>query len=163
MKIGVVSDTHSYTIPQQLLDDFKRVDLIIHAGDFCTMKDLKIFKKIQIVRAVFGNMDGLELRQVLPEREVFEAGGITVGLCHGHGSPQHVLEHVRKEFKKEKPDIVIFGHSHQPMNETIDHVLYFNPGSPTDVVRAPYCSYGILEISNGKVSGKIIKVDHGHG
>src|SRR3989338_1507877 len=155
MKIGVVSDTHSHTIPKQLLDDFKKVDLIIHAGDFCTMDDLKIFKKMQTVRAVYGNMDGVELRQFLPERDIFNVSGMIIGLCHGHGSPHQVLEIAKKEFQKENPDIVIFGHSHQPVNETIDNVLYFNPGSPTDIVRAPYCSYGILYINNGKVSAKI--------
>ena len=163
MKIGVVSDTHSHPIPKQLLDDFKKVDLIIHAGDFCAMDDLKLFRKIQTVRAVFGNMDGLELRQALPERDVFEVGGLTVGVYHGQGSPPQVLGFVKKIFKDDKPDIVIFGHSHQPLNETVDNVLYFNPGSPTDVVRAPYCSYGILDINNGKVAGKIIKVENGHG
>ena len=72
MKIGVVSDTHSHPIPRQVLDDLKRTDLIIHAGDFCSPADLKTFKKIREVRAVFGNMDGLELRQMLPERDMFE-------------------------------------------------------------------------------------------
>jgi putative phosphoesterase len=55
-------------------------------------------------------------------------------------------------------DVVIFGHSHWPVNETINNVLYFNPGSPNDVVRAPYCSYGIINIDAGKISAKIVKV-----
>ena len=163
MKIGVVADTHSRLVPKQLLDDFKTVDLIVHAGDFCSTADLKIFKKIKKVRAVFGNMDGLELRQILPERDVFEVEGITIGLCHGHGSPEKVLEAVKAEFGKDDVDVVIFGHSHHPVNETIGSVLYFNPGSPNDVVRAPYCSYGVLEIKNGTVFGKIIKVKDNNG
>ena len=72
MKIGVVSDTHSHDLPKQMMDDFKDVDLIVHAGDFCSGGDLKTFKKINDFRAVFGNMDGLELRQALPERDIFE-------------------------------------------------------------------------------------------
>ena len=55
-------------------------------------------------------------------------------------------------------DCVIFGHSHQPFNETIDHVLYFNPGSPNDIISAPYCSYGILEVTDKKIVAKLIKV-----
>ena len=163
MKIGVVSDTHSHLIPKQLLDDFKTVDLIIHAGDFCSVADLKIFKKIAKVRAVYGNMDGLELRQILPERDIFQVEGVAVGLRHGHGTPGKVLEFMKEEFKKNKVDVVIFGHSHYPVNETINGVLYFNPGSPNDSVRAPYCSYGILNIKDGTVSGKIIKVGHANG
>lgn len=163
MKIGVVSDTHSHMIPQQMLDDFKDVDLIVHAGDFCSAADLKVFTKIKEVRAVFGNMDGLELRQILPERDLFEVEGVRFGLYHGHGSVDKVLEIIKNEFKKDKVNVAIFGHSHFPVNETINNVLYFNPGSPTDIVRAPYNSYGILEIKDGKVSGNIIKVDNHHG
>ena len=158
MKIGVVSDTHSHNLPSQMIDDFKNVDLIIHVGDFCSAKDLKFFKKLKNVRAVFGNMDGLELHQILPERDIFEVEGMKIGLYHGQGSPDRVLSFVKAEFKKDKVDVVVFGHSHQPLNEVIDNVLYFNPGSPIDIVRSPYCSYGILEIKNGKVSGKIVKV-----
>jgi len=159
MKIGVVSDTHSHSIPKQLLDDFKTADLIIHAGDFCLTDDLNILKKIKKVRAVFGNMDGLEIRQIFPVRDIFQLDGLTIGLYHGHGSPEKVLEIVQEEFKDDKVDIVIFGHSHHPINETINDVLYFNPGSPNDVVRAPYCSYGILEIGDKDVQAKIIKVE----
>lgn len=159
MKIGVVSDTHSHLIPKKLLNDFKSVDLIIHAGDFCTTDDLNVFKKIKEVRAVFGNMDGLEIRQILPEKVIFQVDGVKIGLCHGYGSPDKVPKVVKSEFKNDKVHVVIFGHSHFPYNETINGVLYFNPGSPNDVVRAPYCSYGMLNINHGQVTAKIIKVD----
>jgi len=158
MKIGIVSDTHSHNLPKQMIDDFKHVDLIVHVGDFCSGEDLKMLKKINKVRAVFGNMDEAELRQILPERDIFEAEGTKIGLYHGKGSPDRVLNFVKAEFKKDKVDVVVFGHSHQPCNEVINNVLYFNPGSPIDIVRSPYCSYGILEIKNDKVSGKIVKV-----
>lgn len=158
IKIGVISDTHSHVVPRQLLDDLKNVDLIVHAGDLCTEKDLNIFKKIQKVRAVCGNMDGYELHQILPERDIFQINGMTIGLCHGHGSADKVLNFVKKEFKKDGVDVIIFGHSHHPTNEIIDNILYFNPGSPNDIVRSPYCSYGILEIKGDKVSGKIIRI-----
>ncbi|MBU1888025.1 MAG: metallophosphoesterase family protein, partial [Candidatus Omnitrophica bacterium] len=58
----------------------------------------------------------------------------------------------------QKPDIIIFGHSHVPMNEYIDGVLFFNPGSATDTVFAPYRSYGIIEIENGEVKAEIHKL-----
>jgi len=158
MKIGIVSDTHSLDIPQQVLDDFKNVDLIVHAGDFCSMADVKIFRRINKVQGVFGNMDGLEIRQIFPERDIFELDGFKIGLYHGHGAPDKVLGFVRAEFRADKPDIVIFGHSHYPCNERIDNTLYFNPGSPNDLVRAPYCSYGMLDIRNGQIVAKIVKV-----
>ena len=157
MKIGIVSDTHSLELPAQMLEDFKRVDFIIHAGDFCSADVLAVFKKIKDVKAVYGNMDPPELRKILPRRQIIPCGKFSIGLFHGEGNPQAIVEAVKKEFKGIRVDAVIFGHSHQPMNEQIDGVLFFNPGSPNDTVRAPFCSYGVLTI-NGKISGKIIKV-----
>ncbi|MBI5416169.1 MAG: metallophosphoesterase family protein [Candidatus Omnitrophica bacterium] len=158
MKIGVVSDTHSLDIPAEMLEDFKKMDLIIHAGDFCTSLDLETFRRIKEVRAVCGNMDEAQLRRVLPRREIFTLAGVAVGIFHGEGPRERTLETVRKEFHGQKPDVVVFGHSHQPFNQEIDGVLYFNPGSPSDGFTAPYRSYGVLEIESGKIKGKIVKL-----
>lgn len=163
MRIGVVADTHSRKIPKQLLDDFKKVDLIIHAGDFCSEEDLKVFTQLKEVKAVYGNMDEWTLRRLLPRRQIFSIGQFAIGVFHGEGPPQGLLEVVKNEFKKDKIDAVIFGHSHQPFNQTMGHVLYFNPGSPNDTIFAPYCSYGILEEESGKLVGKIIKVKKSDG
>ena len=158
MRIGVVSDTHSREIPAEMLEDFKETELIIHAGDFCTPKDLETFRRIKEVRAVYGNMDGADLRRVLPRREVLALEGVTVGVFHGEGPRERILETVQKEFRDQKVDAVVFGHSHQPFNKEINGVLYFNPGSPNDGITAPYLSYGVLEIKSGKIKGKIIKL-----
>lgn len=157
MKIGVVSDTHSLELPAQIFKDFKDVDFIIHAGDFCSADVLEAFQKIKDVKAVWGNMDPPELRKILPRRQVIQCGKFSIGIFHGEGNPQVILETIKKEFKGIKVDAIIFGHSHKPMNEEINGTLFFNPGSPNDTIRAPFCSYGILTI-NGKISGKIIKV-----
>ncbi len=158
MRIGVVSDTHSNKIPKVIFDDFKRVDLIIHAGDFCSLKDLKQWQAIKELKAVYGNMDEGPVRQILPERLIFSLDNFSFGVYHGSGPRATILESVKNQFRKEKLDIVIFGHSHQAFNEKMDDVLYFNPGSPNDTISAPYCSYGILELTNGKIFGKIIKI-----
>ncbi len=157
MKIGIVSDTHSLELPQVMLEDFKGVDFIIHAGDFCSLDVLNTFKKIKDVKAVYGNMDGHDMRQVLPRKQIIPCGKFSIGVFHGEGAPKMLLEKVQSEFQNEKVDAVIFGHSHQPMNEMINGVLYFNPGSPNDTVHAPYRSYGILDV-NDTISGKIIKI-----
>lgn len=159
MKIGVVADTHSKEVPKEVLSAFKEVDFIIHAGDFCTADDLKVFTGINTVKAVYGNMDESALCKNLPERLIFEYEGLKFGVYHGTGPAKRVLEFVQQEFKKDKLDVIVFGHSHCPINQKIGNVLYFNPGSPNDTVVAPYCSYGILEINDKKVTGKIIKLD----
>lgn len=163
MKIGVVSDTHSKKLPQRLIDDFKQVDLIIHLGDFCEMSDYKRFSEMKPTKAVCGNMDTSEVCRVLPQKQIVECGDCRLGLYHGGGAPNRILETVKKEFKDDKVDAVIFGHSHCPLNEIIDNVLYFNPGSPTDTIFAPYRSYGILEIFNHQIKGKIIKIEDKNG
>ena len=158
MLIGVVADTHSLPVPQQMLDDFKNVDLIIHAGDICEIKDLEIFKKIKNTQAVYGNMDSPVVRQTLPGKIIFNAGTVAIGVFHGEGPAAQVPKRVQKEFERDAVNVVVFGHSHHAFNDRIGKVLYFNPGSPSDKVCAPYRSYGILEINGSQVTGKIIKI-----
>src|SRR3989338_9651989 len=154
MKIGVVTDTHSRSIPQQLFNDFNGVDFVVHAGDFCTEEDLKIFTSLKDVKAVYGNMDENRLRVKLPEKLKFKWGNFSIGLLHGEGPAHKVLNFVQEKFKNDKLDVIIFGHSHQPLNEMIGNTLYFNPGSPNDTIFAPFCSYGILEVKDGQIIGK---------
>ncbi len=161
LRIGVVSDTHSRDLPEQMLADFRRVDLIVHAGDFCDVSVYESLKRFAEVEGVCGNMDGPSVRRILPERRVIVCGGRRIGVWHGSGSPHDLLDRVRAAYRKEDVDVVIFGHSHRPLNETIDGVLYFNPGSPNDYIFAPYRSYGLLEIDERGVRGRIVKVREG--
>ena len=156
-KIGVVADTHSQALPKQMLEDFKHVDFIIHAGDFCSTDIIAQLKEIKEVKGVYGNMDGTDVRKIFPRRQLIKYGKFSIGVYHGEGMPQKLIGKVKEEFADASVDCVIFGHSHQPLNEVMDKTLYFNPGSPTDTVYAPYQSYGILEI-NDKIVGRIIKV-----
>ena len=158
MKIGVVADTHSHPLPAQMLNDFKKVDLIIHAGDFCTLDVLEELQKIREVKAVYGNMDGRDIRSLFPRSQILQMEGVRVGLFHGEGAAPGVLKKVKFEFQGKPVDAVVFGHSHRPMNELIDQVLYFNPGSPNDRVFAPRCSYGILEVRDKDITGDVITV-----
>ena len=158
MRIGVLSDTHSKKLPTQLVEDFFGVDLIIHAGDFCSPEDLGHLKKIAKVEAVHGNMDNPDLCRHLPRRKIVTCGKYAIGLFHGEGAPATLLPRVKAEFAKDKVAAVIFGHSHHPMNERIGDVLFFNPGSATDTVFAPYRSYGILEIDDKGIKAEIVKV-----
>ena len=158
MRIGVVSDTHSKELPGQMLKDFAAVDFIIHAGDFCDEEDYQALAKIKEVKGVYGNMDTPAIHKLFPRRQILKCGAFSVGLFHGEGPPRTILEKVKEEFQKDKVDIVIFGHSHQPLNEKQGDVLYFNPGSPNDKVFAPYCSYGIIEVADKNFSARHIKV-----
>lgn len=162
MKIGVISDTHipdrAGAIPEEVLGALKGTDMIIHAGDLVHLSVLEKLKEISpLVKAVYGNMDPSEVRKELREKEIFEAGKFKIGLMHGYGAPAKLVELMEGNFKGASVDIIIFGHAHSPFNEKRGNVLYFNPGSPTDKMFAPYNSYGIIEI-NDKIEARIVKI-----
>jgi len=162
MRIGVISDTHitggTSRLPQQVLDEFKNVDMVLHAGDLVEMGTLEQLKSVcPQVKAVRGNMDSEEVKKALPEREVFCAGRFKIVLVHGWGAPANLVTQLEAAFKNDKPDIVVFGHSHSPFNQTVCGTLYFNPGSPTDKVFSSHNSYGIINIGD-KIEARIIKL-----
>jgi len=162
MKIGVISDTHipdkALDLPKDILKCFQGVDMIIHAGD---LADLSVLNKLRSicnnVKAVWGNMDPPDVRKELKEKEIIQVGDFKIGIMHGSGRPDNLIEILSLEFKKDNVDIIIFGHSHSSLNEKRGDILFFNPGSPTDKIFSPYNSYGIIEI-NDKIEARIIKI-----
>lgn len=163
MKIGVISDTHisdkTCELNAELLSALKGCGLIIHAGDLIDLCVLEELKKISKVEAVYGNMDSPAVRSLLQEKKIMDAGGKKICIMHGYGNPDNLLDLLKKNFSIEKPDIIIFGHSHVPMNEYVEGILFFNPGSVTDTVFAPYRSYGIIEVSDeGRINASIHKL-----
>ena len=158
MKIGVLSDTHSLNLPPQLIKGLQGVDLIIHAGDICDGDVLKVLKAIAPLKVVQGNMDDPSLKKRLPLKELFDIEGIRIGVYHGHGNNRDALSNVKEQFKNDFVDLVVFGHSHQPFNEKIGKTVYFNPGSPNDAVRAPYFSYGRIDVKGATIEARIIKI-----
>lgn len=161
MKIGVISDTHisgrNEHIPGIILDVFKQMDMILHAGD---MVDLRVIDELKSVCprvvAVAGNMDHEDVRDKFPARQIIEASGYKIAITHGQGAPLGLVGYLKEFFKDDNPDIVVFGHSHKAMNEFIGNVLFFNPGSATDLT-AEYNSYGIIELGK-EINARIIKI-----
>ena len=161
MRILVLSDTHvprmARDIPKAVYDDIKKSDLVLHAGDFVEMSFLEKLRKVKKTIAVFGNMDSKEISSSLKSKEIIEAGKFRIGLIHGWGSPEGLTDRIYEEFKGDKVDCIVFGHSHRPMNETIKNILFLNPGSSTDYIFAPYNSYGIIEAGD-KLNAKIVRL-----
>ena len=159
MKIGVLSDTHipvnSCELPPELIEALKGCDLIVHAGDLVDLCIMKELGRLSQVEAVSGNMDLPKAQAALEKKKVLIVAGKKLCLMHGYGNPDKLIDIMKEEFFSQKPDIIVFGHSHVPMNEYIDGVLFFNPGSATDTVFAPYRSYGIIEIEKGEIKAEI--------
>ena len=162
MRIVVISDTHisdkEGSLPPKLVEEIRKADMVIHAGDFINIELLMKIKSLCAnVQAVCGNMDTPEIRSALPQKEILKVGRYKIGIMHGYGSANKLVEALSAEFKAEKLDIIIFGHSHSALNEKIGDTLFFNPGSPTDKVFAAVNSYGIIEV-NGNIESKIIEI-----
>jgi len=162
MKIGVISDTHmpekAKVLPPKLCAQLKKCDMIIHAGDMVTPEVIDALGRLcRDVKAVCGNMDPEPVRKQFPEKQIIRAGKFRIGLKHGYGPPSRLLEVMKEAFREDNVDMVIFGHSHNPLNETCGGVIFFNPGSPTDDICAPYKSFGIIEIGD-KIEARIVKL-----
>ena len=132
--------------------------MIIHAGD---LVDVRVFDELvkvcPNVKGVAGNMDQAAIRKKFPEKVVMKVGKFMIGVKHGFGPPDKLLALMQESFKQDKVDVVIFGHSHQPLVLRQEGILFFNPGSATDDIFAPYKSVGILEIGD-TIEGRIIKL-----
>jgi len=91
------------------------------------------------VHAVLGNIDGWDVRAAgVPEQLQLSLGGVEVAMVHDAGPRQGREARLRRRFPAAA--VIVFAHSHQPVNELVDGVLYLNPGSPTWKRRAAYPS-----------------------
>jgi putative phosphoesterase len=124
MKIGVISDTHNFLDPS-VARLFKGVDHILHGGDIGLPGILQELEEIAPVTAVLGNTDDPGFGYRLTE--VAELSGLKF-LLHHIVNPRAPGEAMLERLARHRPDVVIFGHTHVPFSETINGVLYFNPG-----------------------------------
>jgi len=160
MLIGLISDTHipdrARQLPDNVLEAFKDVDLILHAGDLTSPKVIEKLESISPVMAVQGNMDranGINL----PQAKTIEAEGLKIGLIHGEVYPRADTQQLVYIAKELDVDILVSGHSHQPKIEQTDGVLLINPGSPI-VPRLADRTVMLLEINNKEVDVEIVKI-----
>jgi uncharacterized protein len=132
-------------------------DHILHAGDVVDPALLDELKSLAPLTVVMGNVDGADIRHWGAVDEItMELGGVTVSMIHDTGVTLGRRDRLRKQFPEAR--VVVFGHSHMPMNEDDGELLLFNPGSPTWKRRAPFTSMGLLWIENEKVEGEIFPV-----
>lgn len=165
MKIGVVSDTHMSSrakgLPKALVEEFRKVDLILHLGDWVSLEIYDLLSQLAPVEGIAGNNDGAEIIRRFGERKLLTLEGVRIGMIHGHApySRKGTDGNALLAFEGEEVDCILFGHSHQPLMRREDGILLFNPGSPTDKRREKQYSFGLLDITDGKISGRHIMYD----
>ncbi|MHA6531090.1 metallophosphoesterase family protein [Paenibacillus sp. BAC0078] len=165
MKVGVVSDTHLSSsakgLPSVLIEEFSKVDMILHLGDWVSMEIYDLLAELAPVEGIAGNNDGAEIIRRLGERKIITLGGVRIGMIHGHApySRKGTDGNALLAFEGEDVDCILFGHSHQPLLRKENGILLFNPGSPTDKRREKQYSFGLMDIEEGKVSARHVFYD----
>ena len=126
-------------------------DLILHAGDVCTASVLTELAQYAPVTAVLGNNDdpGVAAWGAAETAEL-ELDGLRVAMIHDSGPATGRLARMRRRFPA--AGLVVFGHSHIPLDVSSDRLRIFNPGSPTDRRRQPRGTLGLLTIEAGELT-----------
>jgi putative phosphoesterase len=156
MKIVVMSDTHLNRVTEEFISVCDRycndADMVIHLGDWERAPILDYMERYPL-EAVAGNMDDHVIRGRLPTRKVIRAGNYRLGIVHGWGSPVGLRGRLRNEFTD--VDCILFGHTHQPLEEYENGLFWFNPGSVTMGRGDLSGSLGILRIQE-RIDSEII-------
>ncbi len=130
-RIGLLSDTHSY-LDEKIFGYFAECDEIWHAGDIGTLELADRLAAFKPLRAVYGNIDGHEIRKVHPEHQRFMCEGLDVWITHIGGYPGHYNIDIREKIKANPPGLFICGHSHilKVMHDPkLNNLLHVNPGA----------------------------------
>jgi len=129
-KIGLMSDTHSYLHPQ-VFRYFEEVDEIWHAGDIGNVELADKLEAFKPFRAVYGNIDGADIRIRYPETLRFNVEGVEVMMTHIGGYPGKYAPGVKEQLKQHPAKLFICGHSHilKVMPDAALHLLHMNPGA----------------------------------
>lgn len=129
--VGILSDTHGYFHPN-LVQYLEGVDLILHAGDIGNIGLLDDLEAIAPVKAVWGNIDGWDIRTIHPEHNLFIIGGVRFWMTHIAGKPGRWQRGIDKKLAVDPPDVFVCGHSHILQIERVknlENMLYINPGA----------------------------------
>lgn len=153
VEIGIISDTHGLVRPE-VYEAFEGVDVILHAGDIGHPDVVIELEPIAPVKAVAGNVD-TDLGPRFPKKMSFDLHERTFHL-------QHILIDLPEEKAADSSpvkDIIVFGHSHQPMNRQVGSTLYFNPGSAGPRRFRLPITVGRISLDEDRITARIISLE----
>jgi putative phosphoesterase len=162
MKVAVLADTHAprywKACPPEVARRLDGVDLILHAGDVCRATVLEELAAFAPVRVVLGNNDTPDVAAWgAPETLRLDLDGLATAMVHDAGPTAGRPLRLRRRFPG--AELVVFGHSHIPLDLVEDGPRLFNPGSPTDRRRQPKGTMGLLQVEAGElVEARIVPV-----
>jgi len=152
IRIGLISDTHDLLRPQAI-DFLRGSDFIIHAGDICDSTVIDELARIAPVTVVRGNNDRGTWANALPETELVKFGGIFIHVIHD-------LSQLDIDPNGAGVRVVVSGHSHKPVIEHRDGVVFVNPGSAGPRRFKLPISVAELVVAGGLVSARIVELTH---
>ena len=166
LNLVLVADTHvpkrAKSLPGKVWDAVERADVVFHAGDWVDAALLDEFEhRSRLLVGVYGNNDGQDLRQRLPETATATFGGVRFAVVHDTGQAKG--RELRCEALYPSADVLVFGHSHIPWDTTSPRGLrLLNPGSPTDRRRQPACTFMEAVVDTGQLAQvRLVEVGRG--
>lgn len=153
MKLGLISDTHGFLDPR-IAKIFRGVKHILHAGDIGPDFLIAELEAIAPTTAVLGNNDN---SPNFPLTQVVQLGEIKI-LVHHIVTPRALADELKARVAKEKPDVVMFGHSHQPFNQGIGGVLFVNPGYAGKPRFGAERSVALMDIAGKEITVRFVKL-----
>lgn len=154
--ILLIADTHipkrAKDLPDQVWREVEAADVVIHAGDWMDLASYEALQqRSERLIAVWGNNDGPELRELMPETVHWELEGLRFAMTHESGAAAGREKRMDKAFPG--VDVFIFGHSHIPWDTVSPAGMrLLNPGSPTDRRRQPHCTYMRVTAESGALT-----------
>lgn len=155
MHLLLLADTHvptrARTLPDEVWTAAESADLVVHAGDWMTAElHDELHERSRRLIGVFGNNDGPDLGERLPEVAHAELDGLRMAVIHETGATKGREARCDRWFPN--TDLLVFGHSHIPWDSTTPRGMrLLNPGSPTDRRRQPHHTYLTAEITGGQL------------
>jgi hypothetical protein len=161
--VGLISDTHipvrARDIPKKVFAVFEKVDFIVHAGDLVEMSVIDELEQLAPVLAVYGNMDGPEIRGKLPKLNSVKAFDWKIGVMHDPGA-LFGMRKMREIAKQNGFNVLVYGHTHNSGIKWEENTLFINPGSPTNPL-PPFIAkptVALLRITKEKITPAIIQI-----
>jgi hypothetical protein len=155
MRLVVFGDTHVPSradgLPEWVERAVREADHVVHTGDFDSADAFeRVRDLVSSLTVVAGNMDPKDLE--LPKVETFERGGVRFAVTHGTGDLDSYRERVLGVGREHDADVVVAGHTHEVVDETVDGLRFLNPGSATGASPATRTTLFEVDVADGDVT-----------